>query len=98
MLANPLIFLPLCLVFLEDPPPQHIHTHTHSCEHNISVTPWENFIKLGMNVHLNSTKNWLEFSGQSQGNCDPPKYGFGRDLTIHTQIVTKFHTNVSSTF
>lgn len=43
---------------------------SHSCEREISGTPWPKFIKFDTNVHLDSRINWQIFVVKGQGTCD----------------------------
>lgn len=36
----------------------------HSCERDVSETPWGTFLEIGRNVKLHSKMNWLDSSGQ----------------------------------
>jgi len=66
-----------------------------SHEHDISKRPWGNFLKFGMNVHLDSTLNWLDLVVIGQGPCALTKHVVGHNSIIYMLIMTKFKKNVS---
>lgn len=68
---------------------------SHSCERDISKTPWGNFFKFGANVHLDSSMNWFDFGGQwVKGHWDRTRNISGHHSTIGMLITTRFKAQV----